>query len=67
MSRPYTEKVSYEDEVKVPINYFNKVGSSFTGVKPWGFDIIPEEDHLKFSSAHLQSLVSLVSIIVRTF
>ncbi len=41
--------------------YFNKVGSSFTRTKPWGFEIIPEQDHLKFSSAHLQKLVSVVS------
>ncbi|KAK7087993.1 hypothetical protein V1264_021976 [Littorina saxatilis] len=38
---------------------FNKVGSSFTRTKPWGFEIIPEEDHLKFSSSHLQTLVGV--------
>ncbi|PVD31364.1 hypothetical protein C0Q70_06776 [Pomacea canaliculata] len=39
--------------------YFNKVGSSFTRTKPWGFEIIPEQDHLKFSSSHLQTLVAV--------
>lgn len=42
--------------------YFNKIGSSFTRTKPWGFEIIPEQDHLKFSSSHLQTLVSVVSV-----
>ncbi|KAK7505986.1 hypothetical protein BaRGS_00002708 [Batillaria attramentaria] len=36
------------------------VGSSFTRTKPWGFEIIPEQDHLKFSSNHLQTLVGVV-------
>ncbi|XP_041348000.1 phosphatidylinositol 4-kinase alpha-like [Gigantopelta aegis] len=39
--------------------YFNKVGSSFTRTKPWGFEIIPEQDHIKFSTSHLQTLVNV--------
>ncbi|KAL8613206.1 hypothetical protein ACOMHN_043015 [Nucella lapillus] len=39
--------------------YFNRVGSSFTRTKPWGFEIIPEADHLEFSSNRLQALVGV--------
>ncbi|KAL5017409.1 hypothetical protein ScPMuIL_006998 [Solemya velum] len=48
-----------EDNINPTVYYFHKVGSSFTRVKPWGFEIIPEQDHLKFSSGHLQTLVSV--------
>ena len=44
--------------------YFNKVGASFTRTRPWGFEIIPEQDHIKFSTSHLQTLVSVVSSLV---
>ena len=37
-----------------------QVGSSFTRTRPWGFEIIPEQDHLKFSSSHLQTLLGVV-------
>ncbi|XP_046360282.2 phosphatidylinositol 4-kinase alpha-like isoform X1 [Haliotis rufescens] len=51
--------LNVEDKVDPASTYFNKVGSSFTRTKPWGFEIIPEQDHLPFSSAHLQTLVSV--------
>lgn len=51
----------FEENIDPTVYYFNKVGSSFTRVKPWGFEIIPEQDHLKLSSGHLQTLVSMVS------
>lgn len=46
--------------------YFNVWGSSFTKVKPWGFEIIPEQDHLKFSQKHLEKLFEIVSICQNT-
>ncbi|XP_059147060.1 phosphatidylinositol 4-kinase alpha-like [Physella acuta] len=33
--------------------YFNKIASSFTRTRPWGFEIIPEQDHLKFNEEQL--------------
>eukprot|EP00106_Octopus_bimaculoides_P007153 XP_014774595.1 PREDICTED: phosphatidylinositol 4-kinase alpha-like isoform X3 [Octopus bimaculoides] len=57
---PTQHKGGLTDDLLDPtIRYFNKVGSSFTRTKPWGFEIIPEEDHLKFSSSQLQTLVSV--------
>ena len=52
-----------EDDVNSKELFFNKMGSSFTKTKPWGFEIIPEQDHLKFSSNHLLLLFSLVNIL----
>ncbi|KAK6191311.1 hypothetical protein SNE40_003034 [Patella caerulea] len=48
-----------EEKQEVSSIYLNKVGASFTRTKPWGFEIIPEQDHLEFCSAHLQTLVSV--------
>lgn len=57
---PTQQKIGSADDMLDPtVRYFNKVGSSFTRTKPWGFEIIPEEDHLKFSSSQLQTLVSV--------
>lgn len=65
---PTQQKIGSADDMLDPtVRYFNKVGSSFTRTKPWGFEIIPEEDHLKFSSSQLQTLVSVVRIILFTF
>ena len=50
-----------EEKINPAAHYFNKMGSNFTRIRPWGFEIIPEQDHLRFSSAHLQTLVYLVS------
>ena len=62
---PTQQKSGSADDMLDPtVRYFNKVGSSFTRTKPWGFEIIPEEDHLKFSSSQLQTLVSVVGIIL---
>lgn len=41
--------------------YFNVWGSSFTKLKPWGFEIVPEHDHLKFSQKNLEKLFDIVS------
>ncbi|ESO97694.1 hypothetical protein LOTGIDRAFT_103639 [Lottia gigantea] len=50
-----------EKEERPPLTsvYLNKVAASFTRTKPWGFEIIPEQDHLEFCSSHLQTLVSV--------
>ncbi|XP_052072692.1 phosphatidylinositol 4-kinase alpha-like isoform X2 [Mytilus californianus] len=51
-----------ENTVDDTVHYFNKIGSNFTRTKPWGFEIIleqPEEEHLKFSSGHVQRLVAI--------
>ncbi|XP_021377626.1 phosphatidylinositol 4-kinase alpha-like isoform X3 [Mizuhopecten yessoensis] len=53
------EKPTQDEELDPAVHYFNKVGSSLTQTKPWGFEIIPERDHLKFSSSHLQTLVGV--------
>ncbi|KAH9492192.1 Phosphatidylinositol 4-kinase alpha [Bulinus truncatus] len=37
--------------------YFNKIASSFTRTRPWGFEIIPEQDHLKFNQDQLNSIL----------
>ncbi|XP_053375288.1 phosphatidylinositol 4-kinase alpha-like [Mercenaria mercenaria] len=36
--------------------YFDRWGSSFTKIRPWGFEIIPEQEHLVFTSSHLRRL-----------
>lgn len=54
-------KTNQEEDVECSTHYFRKIASSFTCVKPWGFEIIPEKDHLVFSSSQLQRLLSLVS------
>jgi len=41
--------------------YFNVWGSSFTKVKPWGFELVPQQDHLKFSQKQLEKLFDIVS------
>ncbi|XP_056020742.1 phosphatidylinositol 4-kinase alpha-like isoform X2 [Ostrea edulis] len=52
-------KTNQEEDVECSTHYFRKIASSFTCVKPWGFEIIPEKDHLVFSSSQLQRLLSL--------
>ncbi|XP_062588022.1 phosphatidylinositol 4-kinase alpha-like isoform X3 [Saccostrea cucullata] len=52
-------KPGQEEDVEASTYYFSKIASSFTCVKPWGFEIIPERDHLVFSQTQLQRLVSL--------
>uniref|UniRef100_A0A2C9JIA0 1-phosphatidylinositol 4-kinase n=1 Tax=Biomphalaria glabrata TaxID=6526 RepID=A0A2C9JIA0_BIOGL len=37
--------------------YFNKIASSFTRTRPWGFEIIPEQDHLKFNQNQLTTIL----------
>ncbi|XP_052799861.1 phosphatidylinositol 4-kinase alpha-like isoform X2 [Mya arenaria] len=39
--------------------YSNICGSSFTQVKPWGLEIIPEHKHLKFTMKQLKKLFEL--------
>ncbi|XP_052714253.1 phosphatidylinositol 4-kinase alpha-like isoform X6 [Crassostrea angulata] len=51
-------KPGQEGEVEASTHYFCKIASSFTSVKPWGFEIIPEKDHLVFTPTQLQRLLS---------
>ncbi|VDI78282.1 phosphatidylinositol 4-kinase A [Mytilus galloprovincialis] len=56
-----------ENTVDDTVHYFNKIGSNFTRTKPWGFEILPEhpeEEHLKFSSGHVQRLVAITKHIL---
>lgn len=52
-----------DDPLDASVHYFNQVGSSFTRTKAWGFEIIPEQDHLEFSSNQLQTILSMVSFL----
>lgn len=57
-----------ENTVDDTVHYFNKIGSNFTRTKQWGFEILPEhpeEEHLKFSSGHVQRLVAIVSVLTQ--
>ncbi|XP_052243319.1 phosphatidylinositol 4-kinase alpha-like isoform X4 [Dreissena polymorpha] len=36
--------------------YCNMLGSSFTKSKPWGFELIPEQQHLKFTNEQMKRL-----------
>lgn len=51
-----------EENPDLKLVYFTLWGSSFTKIKPWGFEIIPEQEHLKFHSDHIQKLFKIVSI-----
>ncbi|XP_078336365.1 phosphatidylinositol 4-kinase alpha-like [Crassostrea virginica] len=51
-------KPGQEGEVESSSFYFCKIASSFTCVKPWGFEIIPEQDHLVFTQDQLNRLLS---------
>lgn len=53
-------KPGQEGEVESSSFYFCKIASSFTCVKPWGFEIIPEQDHLVFTQDQLNRLLSQV-------
>lgn len=55
-------KPGQEGEVESSTHYFCKIASSFTSVKPWGFEIIPEKDHLVFTPNQLQILLSQVCL-----
>lgn len=57
-------KPGQEGEVEASTHYFCKIASSFTSVKPWGFEIIPEKDHLVFTPTQLQRLLSQVHLCV---
>ncbi|KAJ8312892.1 hypothetical protein KUTeg_010265 [Tegillarca granosa] len=59
MASHTAEKQPLEEAVEPAVLYFNKIGSSFTRTRPWGFEIIPEEDHIKFTSSNLQNLVAM--------
>ncbi|KAL4223436.1 Phosphatidylinositol 4-kinase alpha [Mactra antiquata] len=48
-----------EENPDLKLVYFNLWGSSFTKIKPWGFEIIPEQEHLKFHSDHIQTLFEI--------
>ncbi|KAK3587137.1 hypothetical protein CHS0354_006778 [Potamilus streckersoni] len=54
-----------DTKIDPKVHYFNKVGSSFTHTKPWGFEIIPEQDHLKFDVSHLQALLALAKRLLK--
>ncbi|GFO06729.1 phosphatidylinositol 4-kinase alpha-like, partial [Plakobranchus ocellatus] len=45
--------------------YFNKIASSFTRTKPWGFEIIPEQDHLKFTEEQLDLILQLAKRLLK--
>ncbi|RUS74514.1 hypothetical protein EGW08_017721 [Elysia chlorotica] len=45
--------------------YFNKIASSFTRTKPWGFEIIPEQDHLKYREEQLDLILQVAKRILK--
>ncbi|XP_012945848.1 phosphatidylinositol 4-kinase alpha, partial [Aplysia californica] len=45
--------------------YFNKIASSFTRTRPWGFEIIPELDHLKFREGHLSRILQVTKRLLK--
>ncbi|BFZ04518.1 hypothetical protein BsWGS_07556 [Bradybaena similaris] len=45
--------------------YFNKIASSFTRTRPWGFEIIPEQDHIKFNEKQLDWILQLAKRLLK--
>ncbi|KAK3083088.1 hypothetical protein FSP39_013642 [Pinctada imbricata] len=64
MSHSLPEKPGQTNDLDPAVHYFCKIGSNFTATKPWGLEIIPETNHLKFSSNLLQRLLSLTKRIL---
>ncbi|XP_060554504.1 phosphatidylinositol 4-kinase alpha-like isoform X3 [Ruditapes philippinarum] len=44
--------------------YFNRWGSTFTKIRPWGFEIIPEQEHLVFTINHLHKLFDIAKVLL---
>ncbi|KAK3796327.1 hypothetical protein RRG08_021349 [Elysia crispata] len=45
--------------------YYNKIASSFTRTRPWGFEIIPEQDHLKFTEEQLDLILQVAKRLLK--
>ncbi|XP_074644001.1 phosphatidylinositol 4-kinase alpha-like [Tubulanus polymorphus] len=55
------------DQMDTRFYYFNKVGSSFTKTKPWGFEIqvMTQKSYLSFTTLQLQTVLTLAKLVLR--
>lgn len=65
MSRTSQPGLSQEPVPDLKQIYCNVWGSSFTKIKPWGLEIVPEQQHLQFTMPQLQKLFDTVSCVVK--